>query len=1041
MKKLPPPARLLAAGCLSLGLLALATTAHARPYATSLTNNAGVISFRLNESADSVKVIWNGGTTTNDLGALPKGLTVTANLGVTGAYKIQVAKAGGAGYQQGVVNQISEDTNNFVKFTNQRGIAINKNPASPYFGRVYVGVGATPTTGERTVRDGIYLLNADQTDAVGQGDTPRTGGILFDAAVASGESPGRLNLGPDDNLYIADWSDANGGLTMTDPDVATNATAGRVLFGYGGPEVVTNIHGSVSSAWVEGSLAQGNLTVYTQDEDMDAGDGVYRYDIGAGPLPYAGTPTQIFRFGLTFHGILTKIVRGPTGMWYGSNNRADNATAAGIFVMDSAGAPLWNSIAAWRTFKDSSGALDDMFSNTRGFDVSPDGKYLAAFKGATNIAYSISANSVVILPLNDGVPNITNVIVMPTPGTVSIGRELTFDAAGNIHTVSSGQGLLRIYAPGGYAVITTGSDGTFQVYTPDVSVSVTATAPVISEGGGTSQFVIARPALDLTQPLPVIFQVSGTATRGTDYVLKTNGVPLLGNAAVIPAGSSTLNVTLDTVDDSIAEPTETVALAITATQKYTVGTPGTATVAIADNEPSTLVLSAVYPGMYEGNTYDYIRLRLTRWGDTNTFVFVNATDFTFTGTAQNGVDFQQNLSGPLLNYGDLSVTYDVVSPLQDSAVEGAETFAIGLNSGSGYLAATNTVAGTIVDDEIPPAPVVFAADFNDPASSNLWSLKFAARNNVPDYTATFGFDYTALGVPPAPNGAGDTLGLLLTVNKTDATALGGAGLNLYPNSKNFSGDYAVRFDMFLIMNTGCASTTEYALFGINASGNQTNWFRNNTDGSPGYASDGLFFQVESDGAALGDYVLNTSPATTNAGVVAPTALASANASAFEGIFKAPPFSAFGAPANFNAGGTPSWVQVEVSTIGGVVTLKINNSVILTTTNTTAYQSGNLFLGYDDAYDSIGCNGGVIYDNLRVVSIAPFKITRIEIVGGNVELAFSDGSTGPFTVEAATVVSGPYAPTPATITSPSAGNFLAKMPYSAATPVKFYRIKH
>ena len=42
-------------------LLASAPCVQATPYATSLTNNAGTVSFRLNEAADQVTIIGNGG--------------------------------------------------------------------------------------------------------------------------------------------------------------------------------------------------------------------------------------------------------------------------------------------------------------------------------------------------------------------------------------------------------------------------------------------------------------------------------------------------------------------------------------------------------------------------------------------------------------------------------------------------------------------------------------------------------------------------------------------------------------------------------------------------------------------------------------------------------------------------------------------------------------------------------------------------------------------------------------------------------------------
>ena len=56
--------QLLSAALLGIVVVGLAPNGWARPYASSLTNNAGTISFRLNESADSVKVVSGG--VTND---------------------------------------------------------------------------------------------------------------------------------------------------------------------------------------------------------------------------------------------------------------------------------------------------------------------------------------------------------------------------------------------------------------------------------------------------------------------------------------------------------------------------------------------------------------------------------------------------------------------------------------------------------------------------------------------------------------------------------------------------------------------------------------------------------------------------------------------------------------------------------------------------------------------------------------------------------------------------------------------------------------
>ena len=90
------PASLIAA----LGLIVVAHSTRATPYACDITNSAGIVSFRLNENADNVKVISSSGAVTNDLGPGVKGLTVT-NLGVAaGVIKVMVTRSAPAGYTQ-----------------------------------------------------------------------------------------------------------------------------------------------------------------------------------------------------------------------------------------------------------------------------------------------------------------------------------------------------------------------------------------------------------------------------------------------------------------------------------------------------------------------------------------------------------------------------------------------------------------------------------------------------------------------------------------------------------------------------------------------------------------------------------------------------------------------------------------------------------------------------------------------------------------------------------------------------------------------------
>src|SRR5437763_10676229 len=166
----------------SFVLLAPPRAVWATPYACDITNSAGVVSFRLNESSDNVKVISNGGAVTNDVGPGIKGVTVT-NLGIAaGVIKVMVTRSAPAGYTQSTVDAFQDANGVYVnKFEQPRGIVVNKNPASPSFGRIYIANGRIGTTGSpaRATMDGVYLINSDDSVALDAGLTPRTSRLAF----------------------------------------------------------------------------------------------------------------------------------------------------------------------------------------------------------------------------------------------------------------------------------------------------------------------------------------------------------------------------------------------------------------------------------------------------------------------------------------------------------------------------------------------------------------------------------------------------------------------------------------------------------------------------------------------------------------------------------------------------------------------------------------------------------------------------------------------------------------------------------------------
>ena len=1017
------------------------SVAKATPYASALTNNAGTVSFILNEAADDVKIIY--GTTTNLLGSKPAGL-VTANVGASSPFSVQVTKNSGIGYKTAASNwsgtiswagklQISTDPV-LARFPNPRGVAVDRNPGSPYFGRIYVAnsTAGTTTTGARAVGRGLYCLNADFSDSPNAyGNTAKTAGLTF---ATSANSPFRLSVGQDNLVYISDYSDANGSVYRCNGDLLGGE---MVLATVGGnsPLPGTQNHGSTLKAIAEGSLAAGNLKIYTIDEDYGqttttAQNDVLRYDINSGPLPFSGTPTKV-------SGVLIKAALvddfckgGVSNYLYLVQNRSVAATPAtatpSLYVVDESGNTVTNALALWREFTGNATA-DNVLTNVHSVAISPDGKYLAAILQTT--AAGAGTSKSFIMPLVNGIPDLANLKLLDS-GSANQGRSIDFDAAGNLYTLSSGDQILRAFSPGGFSVTTTTSDGTFNVVAPTTSVSVSAVATNVAEGSSVD-LVFTRTG-DTSGPLTVSYNLTGTAANGSDFSIPAD--------VTFAAGEATANATVSAIDDSAVESIETVTVTLVASPAYEVTTPFAATVSILDNETPELSITAVSTNMYERLANDYLKFRITRLGSLASGITANIS---YGGTADPS---RYNASTGISMDAGLATVDFTVQPVNDALLNSNATITATIVGGSYTVGANATATGTIIDDEYPTETVLFSDGLNTDTSGQ-WTVRFGANNLIDDFRLNFGYLLSDDNIPNAPNGADSAL--RVAVNKVDATTNGAAGINLYPVGQTFSGDFALRFDLYVQQNTG-GGITEFSLFGINHSGNKTNWVR--LSGTAPYNNpprdcDGLWFSMSSDGggSAPGDYALLTG---TNAANTA-TTLTNAAATAFTSYFKKPPYSSAlaGVPGNVPGSSTKSWADVEVKKIGSIVTLSINKTQVLRYTNTTAYTSGNIMIGYMDPYESIDNTGATAYfSNLRVVDLTSAvpqtpNITAVAVISGGtqVQIDFTgSGDTSAFTLQSSSTVDGTYADTAASIVSTGTGTYRATTSVSGAT--KFYRLK-
>src|SRR3954467_1621409 len=115
--------------------------------------------------------------------------------------------------------------------------------------------------------------------------------------------------------------------------------------------------------------------------------------------------------------------------------------------------------------------------------------------------------------------------------------------------------------------------------------------------------------------------------------------------------------------------------------------------------------------------------------------------------------------------------------------------------------------------------------------------------------AIFGFDYSSVGIPAAPNSGGTTLGLILQANRSGGVQ---SGISVSPIGQSFSGDYQLRFDLWQNYNgplgpttVGGNGSTQVSGAGIGTAGTSPQWAAG--------AYDSVFFGSTGDGGSSIDY--------------------------------------------------------------------------------------------------------------------------------------------------------------------------------------------
>jgi hypothetical protein len=285
------------------------------------------------------------------------------------------------------------------------------------------------------------------------------------------------------------------------------------------------------------------------------------------------------------------------------------------------------------------------------------------------------------------------------------------------------------------ATVTIADDDTV----PATTVTVVATDPTAAEPSNQGVFTATRSG-STTSSLVVSYTVSGTATPGSDYTA-------LSGSVTIPAGSSSATIAVTPLADTLTEAAETVIVTLSASSGYTVGSPSSATVTIADAVvPVTVTISPTDAGAAEPS--DPGTFTVTRTGSTASSLTVS---YTVSGTATPGSDYTA-LSGTVTIAAGATSAAITVSPKDDADVEVTESVVVTLTAGSGYTVGLFRVATVfIADNDAPTVTIEETRDAAEPSDPGTFTVRRTGSTSASldvsyavSGTATAGTDYTTL---------------------------------------------------------------------------------------------------------------------------------------------------------------------------------------------------------------------------------------------------------------------------------------------------------
>ncbi|MCG8359643.1 MAG: FecR domain-containing protein, partial [Kiloniellales bacterium] len=348
------------------------------------------------------------------------------------------------------------------------------------------------------------------------------------------------------------------------------------------------------------------------------------------------------------------------------------------------------------------------------------------------------------------VPSLTGTVTIPAGATSATIDVETFDDALLEGTETF---TVTLSNPSANAVLADDTaTGTIQDNDPLATLSI-GDAEVTE--GGTLVFEVTSSVADQNEPITATFTISfaGPGVGNADAGDLT--VPSLTGTVTIPAGETSATIDVGTFDDQVFEGAETFSVTLSNPSANAEIGDGEATGTILDNDPAPLpVLSIGDAEVTEGGTLSFeVTLDQADPEIPVTATFTISFAAAGVGNADAGDLAVPSLTGTVtIPAGETSATIDVET-IDDTLIEGAETFAVTLSDPSANaVLADDTAIGTIQDDE----PVQAQLSIGDAEVTEGGTLVFEVTSSVADQnapiTATFTISFAGPGAGNADAG-------------------------------------------------------------------------------------------------------------------------------------------------------------------------------------------------------------------------------------------------------------------------------------------------